>query len=457
MKTVVIINGVMGVIGSPIFSYFAEQGENIVWGVSRKGLYFEEFLDADGKIQQKNLVFSLADYKTENYNIDIENFIEALPDLPVVFIHAMGEFVTEMSRDGKLNVLNDHDGDGINDNVKRLTHEVPISFAKKLSARKNETLFIQIGSLSDKYRVDIHGSWLKSMDLLKNDLKDICEKSTNFNATILNVSSVLTPKELIDRPFVSIQTNADMRYWLPPVEIAGFIDSYMKSPKHGFTEEELYKKWPNIASHHFQLDAYKMRRSSELYDNLAQQHGDVLNLENGDSISYSFNNPFHMDRLWGDLTVLLSRNHDKKQPVLFYNPHNWFFVVRGKTEHEIFSSIQNEGGIVYLTCGNNSKLDIDILKKEFDNYNHKYAIATNLGFENNFNLNIYGNFIIEVVFDKETANMIDEFYDKYKEITPENIVELKKIVSHDGQNKLTIYKDEEKANKLRNVLMSNFN
>jgi len=145
MKTIIIINGVMGVIGSPIFSYFAEQGENIVWGVSRKGLYFEEFLDAEGKIQQKNLVFSLADYKTENYHIDIENFIEALPDLPVVFIHAMGEFVTEMSRDGKLNVSNDHDGDGINDNVKRLTHEVPISFAKKLSARKNKTLFIQIG------------------------------------------------------------------------------------------------------------------------------------------------------------------------------------------------------------------------------------------------------------------------------------------------------------------------
>jgi GDP-D-mannose dehydratase len=41
MKKIVIINGVMGVIGSPIFSFFVEQGENIIYGISRKGLYFD--------------------------------------------------------------------------------------------------------------------------------------------------------------------------------------------------------------------------------------------------------------------------------------------------------------------------------------------------------------------------------------------------------------------------------
>ncbi len=456
MKKVIIINGVMGVIGSPIFSFFAEQGENIIYGISRKGLYFDEYVTDDGKLPESNLVFSLADYKKENYEIDVENFIDSLPNLPVVFIHTMGEYVTEMDRDGQLKITNDNDGDGINDNVKRLTYDVSVSFSKKLSTRKEPTVFIQIGSLSDKYRIDIHGSWVKSMDLLKSDLESICEKNKNFYAMILNVSSVLTPKELTDRPFVSVKTNADMKYWLPPVEIAYFINNYMQSPEKGLVEKELYKKWPNISPDHFTIDSYKERRGKEIYDTLAYEHKDVLSLENGDSISYTFSNPFHMDRLWGDLTVLLSRQHDKAQPVIFYNPHNWFFVVRSKTEHGVFSDIEQNGGTVLLTCGSDTKLDKNILEKEFKDYQHKYTIRTDLDFENNYNLNIYGDFVIEVLFDKETADKIDDFYKKYDEITKENTLELKEIVSQNGENKLTIYKDEKKAKSLRDTLIKNF-
>ena len=99
----------------------------------------------------------------------------------------------------------------------------------------------------------------------------------------------------------------------------------MQSPDVGLVEKELYKKWPNISPDHFVLDSYRERRGKEMYDNLAYEHKDVLSLAEGDSISHTFSNPFHMDRLWGDLTILLSRQHDKKQPVFFYNPHNWFF------------------------------------------------------------------------------------------------------------------------------------
>lgn len=446
----------MGVIGSPIFSFFAEQGENIIYGISRRGLYFDEYVNGEGKLPETNLVFSLADYKKENYEIDVENFVDSLPDLPIVFIHTMGEYVTEMSRDGKLQITNDIDGDGINDNVKRLTYDVSLSFSKKLSTRKESTIFIQIGSLSDKYRIDIHGSWVKSMDLLKTDLVDLCKGAENFYAMILNVSSVLTPKELVDRPFVSVKTNADMRYWLPPVEIAHFINDYMQSPEKGLVEKELYKKWPNISPDHFAIDSYKERRGKEIYDSLAYEHKDILNLSNGNSISYTFSDPFHMDRLWGDLTVLLSRQHDKTQPVIFYNPHNWFFVVRNKTEHGVFSEIEQNEGIVLLTCGSDSKLDKDILETEFKNYKHKYNIKTDLGFENNYNLNIYGDFVIEVLFDRDTANKIDDFYKKYDRITKENTLELKEIVSKNGENKLTVYKDKEKATSLQDMLMKNF-
>jgi hypothetical protein len=456
MKKIVIINGVMGVIGSPIFSFFVEQGENIIYGISRKGLYFDEYVNEQGRLPETNLVFALTDYKSENYEIDIDNFVDALPELPIVFIHTMGEYVTEMSRDGKLQIINDNDGDGINDSVKRLTYDIPQSFSKRLAKRKEPVTFVQIGSLSDKYRIDIHSSWVKSMDLLKTDLQKTCEENNHFHALVLNVSSVLTPRELVDRPFVSLKTNADMRYWLPPVEIAYFINEYIQSPDMGVVEKELYKKWPNISPDHFTLASYRERRGKELYDTLAYEHKDVLALAEGDSIAYSFKSPFHMDRLWGDLTILLSRQYDKNQPIFFYNPHNWFFVVRGKAEHSMFSDIEKNEGTVLLVCGSDTPLDRDILEKDFSDYKHKYAITTGLGFENNYNLNIYGEFIIEVCLDKNTANKVDGFYAQYDKITPENTLELKEIVSSNGDNKITVYKNKEKSEKLRAVLANSF-
>ena len=456
MKKIIIINGVMGVIGSPLFSYFAESEDNIVWGISRKGLYFEDYLDEEGKLPQSNIVFSLADYQRDNNALLINTFVESIPDLPIVFIHTMGKFVTEIDKQGNSRVENDNDGDGINDEVKRLTYDVPLAFSRELAKRKSSVLFVQIGSLSDKHNLVLHSSWVKSIKLLKKELVGISERHENFKTLILNVSSVLTPKELIDRPFISTQTDAEMKYWLPPIEIAKFIGQYSQSEEVPFFEKDLYRSWPNFSREHFSVESYKERRKSEFYNELLEKYQEALSISNGDSISYNFNNPFNLDRLWGDLTILLFEKHDKNQPIFFYNPHNWFFIVRDKAEHEIFSSIQKDNGKVFLTSGGDTKLDREILEKEFKDYQHKYAIDSELGFENNYNLNIYGDFFIEVLFDKQTSNKIDDFYNRYDHITPENVLELKDIVSKKGENRLTIYRNKKKAEELREKLMRNF-
>lgn len=451
-KTIVFINGVMGVIGSAIFSYFAELGEHVIYGTSRKGFYFDEYVDPiDGKLPLTNLVFSLADYRSEHYQIDIENLVDAVPDLPVIFIHSMGEYATELSRDGKIVIQNDHDGDGINDNVKCLSYEVPMAFCKKLAETKPRVTFVQIGSLSDKHKIDIHYSWVKSMDLLKNDLQELCEKHSTLDALVLNVSSLLTPKELIDRPFVSLKTNADMSYWLPPIEIAKYIDEYSQAPRQGFREEELYKKWPNISPDHFSIESYKMRRGKELYDSLAYEYKDVLNLADGDSISYKFGNPFHMDRLWGDLAILISRHHHN-HPVVFYNPHSWFFIVRSRTEHEFFSMLNDMGVKMLVVARSNTSLNIATLEKAFANYQHEYRICASPDYGNNCYLNVYDDFIIEALLDQDTSDQIDGFYAKNDEIDSTNIKELKDIVSRSGKNQLTISRDHARAEKLREEL-----
>lgn len=454
MKNIIIINGAMGLIGSSIFSYFVEKGENIVWGISRKGLYFEKFLDSEGKIHQKNLVFSLVDYQNRNYEIDIENFIDTLPDLPIIFIHTMGQFMTEISNEGKVIISDDIDGDGINDNIKLLTYEVPISFAKRLATRNNMITFIQLGSLSDKYNLSIHNSWLRSINLLKDDLKNICKDFTNFNSMILNVSSVLIPKEFIDRPFVSIQTDADMRYWLSTTDIAHFIDNYIKSPKFGFIEEELYKNWPSITPNHFHLDSYRIRRVKELYRDITDRYTNISNLKNKDSISYTFKNIFQMDRFRGELNMFLfDKIYSRQKPIIFYNSHFWSFVLRNKAENEIFSQFYNNNDTVFLICGSDTYLDKVTLDQGFKKYRSGFIISNLSKFENNYSFNVIDDFIVEVYLDKSISNQIDDFYKYNKEINSDNIKQLKNIISTIGENELIISRNKEKAENLRTQLL----
>jgi len=265
MKRLVIINGVMGVIGSQLFTFFAQSEDYIVYGITRKAKNFQEFFDEKGILPKANLCFSVSDYHSNDYQKNIKMLLESIPKIPVIFIHAMGEYLTEMDEAGNIIIENDFDSDGINDSVKKITCEVPSFLAQELKGRKEKTIFVQIGSLSDKYQLDVHKSWVTSINILKDNLKNISREKNNFHSLILNVSSVRTTKELIERPFVSIKTNADMKYWLPPTEIAKFIYGYAKKNVKKFDELELYKKWPRISKNHFDPIFYKERRAKELF------------------------------------------------------------------------------------------------------------------------------------------------------------------------------------------------
>ena len=458
-KKLLIINGVMGVIGSPVFSYFSALDDYVVWGVSRQGKYYEEYLNESNKLPDANMVFSLGDYYSDKSQIAIGSFVNTVDYDSVTFIHAMGKFVTEIDKDGQLAIEDDVDKDGINDSVKQLSYNIPLSFVNEFLAQNKQINFIQIGSLSDKHNIELHGSWVKSMNLLKEDLVKISNSNPNLNALILNVSSVLTPKELIERPFVSVQTDAEMQYWLPPIDIAVCIDEHVKGPTKGYSEKELYKIWPNFSKKHYTLDEYKERRKSELFSSSQEGYEGILDMEDGDSVSYEFSNPLHLDKLWGDLTLLLFSHHNKhneNQVILYYNPRVWFFLLRENTEKLVFSTIHENGGLVLLSCGYESDVDKGNLEKMFSQLRHEYLIGDSHSFDNNYNLNIYGDFIIEVKFDEEVSSKIDDYYNTNDSFNLESIKDLEKIVSSKGKNTITIHRNIELANQHRDKLSQGF-
>ena len=441
------------------FSHFVESTNHAVWGISRKGKYFEEFYDEDNKLPLKNLVFSLGDYFSDKTELSINEFVKSIDCSSVTFIHTMGKFVTEIDENGELLVEDDHDGDGINDDVKRLSYHIPSWFLDAFAKQKKTLNFIQIGSLADKHSMELHGSWVKSLELLKEGLNKTTKEFDFINALILNVSSVLTPKELIERPYASVQTNADLQYWLPPIEIARFIADYISQPIQGFVEKDLFKIWPNFSKKHFGAEDYKERRKKELFNSSNEKYSSIVEMEDGDNISFNLHNTLHLDKLWGDLTLFLFDYHKQdnlKQAILFYNPRMWFFLLREHTEKNLFSKISEEGGLILLTCGNRSDIDENSLKKEFLNLNHKYVIGHSHGMPNNYNLNIYGDFIIEVQIDKNTAEQIEDFYKKNEKVDINSLKELQEFTSAGGNNTLTVYRDKKRAEELRSTLSSNF-
>jgi hypothetical protein len=263
-KKIYIINGVMGIIGSPIFTYLAQQKDTIIYGISRQGLPMDNFIKGD-KLPKSHLVFSLGDYLQDG-SINIHKLVNALPeDYEIVFVHAMGVYLTELNNEGELLIKNDEDNDGINDLVKKITYDVPLQFAKEFAQGGRKTIFTQIGSLSDEWNLKAHYSWVTSMNMLKGKLAKISNKYENFNTCIINVSSVVTPKELIERPFVTTQTNADLGYWLNPLDIGKEVHNLTDRLFADYSEVQLFNPWPEFKVGHFTESVYNKRRILELF------------------------------------------------------------------------------------------------------------------------------------------------------------------------------------------------
>ena len=263
-KKIYIINGVMGVIGSPIFTYLSQQKDTIVYGISRQGLPVQVFIK-NKKLPPAHLVFSLGDYLIDGIE-NIHKLVGALPENhEIIFVHAMGVYLTEVNKDGNYQIDNDNDGDGINDLVKKMTHDIPLQFAQVFADSQRRVTFTQIGSLSDQWNLQAHHSWVTSMNFLKEQLAKISNKYQYFNTCIINVSSVLTPKELIERPFATTQTNADPSFWLNPLDIGRKIHNLSRDLFADYSEISLFNTWPKFTGDHFSTKSYLPRRMLELF------------------------------------------------------------------------------------------------------------------------------------------------------------------------------------------------
>ncbi len=261
-KKIIIISGVTGAIGSALLAECAQDGSNIIYGISRKALPVSSFL-RKGKLPHKTLICSIGEcldysslFKYINYSVD-----------EVVYIHALGLYPFEVNSKGSIVIENDLNKDGINDEVTKLTLNAFVSATQSLKKYwRGRTKCVIFGGIADIHKPSVHQSWWKTIEKVKDYMKIETSKNEKLSMLVFNISSVLCPHEIITRPFVFIDTDADQVYWLNPYELSKFVLKMVDRMKNGFHELKKYKIKPNFSLDTYYKDnKFTPRKVKELY------------------------------------------------------------------------------------------------------------------------------------------------------------------------------------------------
>lgn len=185
-------------------------------------------------------------------------------------------------------------------------------------------------------------------------------------------------------------------------------------------------------------------------------NGSFLELQDKERIKYYFQTVEKADIFWTHAIYVLIEQLAKEQPIFFYNPHEWFLLARNKNEQAFIDSFAHKNHPFLLTAGSRTPLDKHIASG-FDGTKSQYNMLAKPMFkENNYYLNIFGDFLIEVWLDKEIADEVEKLYltaTSFDEAAKENI---QKILARRGRMRLVISRNHKKATKLKRTLARDF-
>ncbi|MFO0743742.1 MAG: hypothetical protein U0469_01680 [Candidatus Paceibacterota bacterium] len=211
------------------------------------------------------------------------------------------------------------------------------------------------------------------------------------------------------------------------------------------------------------LNLHYIKKMNNFY-NLAQyyylpqisNYNNFLGLVEKEKIIYKFKDLNQLDSFWTHVFYMLNEIIDSKNPIYFYNPHNWFTYVRKDTDEGVIHSTKNKSRQIFLTVSHDDYLDRkakNILGNEYYQFNidTKFSIK-----KDNYYVCVIGDYITEIYIDKNITKEIDKFFIEAKDFrdTEKNILE--KIISQRSNNKLIISRSKKKAEELKKILGKDF-
>ena len=269
LKTLIIINGVTGAIGSACLARFCRQGKNVV-GLSRRALAADQFC-INGLLPPCTLLCSIGDItKQEDCDVfarklDISQFDR------ILYIHAVGLYPFELDETGRIQVLHDYDGDGVDDRVHALSYTAFFAMVRALRNTGLPVTAVTFGGIADAFHPEVHQSWWKTMELVQTKMRERIIGDPRLCFIHLNISSVLCPHELLTRPFVFRDTDAQPQFWLTPDEVAQEVIRLDTIDRPALSVTELYHKSTYYSETYFEDSTFTPRKIAELGINVQKK------------------------------------------------------------------------------------------------------------------------------------------------------------------------------------------
>ncbi len=182
----------------------------------------------------------------------------------------------------------------------------------------------------------------------------------------------------------------------------------------------------------------------------------ILDLEEKEYVTYYFNSLESLDMYWGHACMLLLKAQPKDRPILLYNPHEWFFIARERSEYGILKEAVRRNIAWMHLIGGKKPLD-EYVRKFFDGVHARCHLAGKDVWPNNHYVNSFGDIVIEVWIDEKLAKAIDDIYKTYNHVDDRVIGMMRKlIIERGGKHKMKISRNAVKAKKIRSVFSKYF-
>ena len=181
-----------------------------------------------------------------------------------------------------------------------------------------------------------------------------------------------------------------------------------------------------------------------------------LSLRQGEKISYTFKTFEATDMFWAHAFDVLADVTPGRSPLFLYNPHEWFLLARPESETYLFDRTAQSGKNIFLISGNNDPLDMYV-SKYFDGDKKQYYASPKVLFQkSNYYVNVFDDFLIEVLLDPKISDALDEVYKTTKVFDETIKAKMIEIIKASGKNKLVITRNRRKADQVRRVFKEYF-
>ncbi len=182
----------------------------------------------------------------------------------------------------------------------------------------------------------------------------------------------------------------------------------------------------------------------------------LTNLKEGEYITYKFNSLVSLDMYWAHAVMVFLKNQNKEEPVLFYNPHEWFFIAREKSEYSIIKEARRREIPWLHLIGGATPLD-KIVRKFFDGVHAKCHFLGDHVYPNTYYVNCFGDFVTEVQIDKQAAQEIETIYSTHDHTGTDVVKLLEALIAKDTfTHKMKISRSARKAKKIVSLFKKYF-